>query len=186
MSRPGMSNLIVRTRRLVNDSNANTWTDDEIEDVLDTHKLRIHREAMEKERTLTSGTAYEYKIYHSRHGDFEEGGTAYFHVQDSAGSARATGDYTADYIRGMVTMGADQAGTELYLTGWSYDLHGAAADLWRWQAGNVAGYYDAQQGDHKLNRSQWFKHCLEMAELNAMQARPTVVRPWREGVFEDE
>jgi hypothetical protein len=153
--------------------------------VLDEHKFRIHREQLEREKTHLSGTAYEYRIFHSRWGNLEGGGSATFMLEDSAGTQKGTATYSADYLRGMVTMTTDQLGTAIYLTGWTYDLNAAAADCWRERASKVTGYYDVQMDGHKLSRSQWFAHCEQMAESFAKQARPVTVRAWRSGLSED-
>jgi len=184
MARSGMANLLTRTRRFIDDQGTAVWTDDELQDILDEHKTRIWRERLEMEKTLISASDYEYKVYHSRHSNFEEGGTAYFHVEGSDGTQRGTADYTADYVRGNVTMTADQAGSALYLSGWSYDLNGAASDCWRERAGTKAGKFDAAMDGHNMRRSQWFDHCLKMSDHYAEQARTITVRAWSTGDFD--
>lgn len=183
--RTGMSDLAGRLRRLVDDAGTAVWTDAQLQDVMDQHKFRIHRERLESERTMLSDTAHEYRVYHSRWTDLEGGGSATFKLEDSSGTQRGTADYTADYLRGMVTMTADQEGTALYLTGWTYDLNGAAADCWRERATLVSSYYDAKTDGHSLSRSQWFEHCQQAAEMYAARSRPVTVRPWRSGLMED-
>lgn len=185
MARSGMSVLISRLRRMVNDGTAGVWSDDDLQDTLDQFKIRVEREELEMEQTLTSSSTYEYKRFHSRWGDYEQGGSVYFKLEDSTGTQRGTADFTADYIRGVVTMTADQAGTKLYLSAWSYDLNAAAGELWRERAGQVASYYDVDTDGHRLSRSQWNKHCLTMAAQFESKARPVVVRSWRNGVFGD-
>ncbi len=178
-ARSGMSDLIVRVRSMVSDADYAVWIDDEqIEAVLDVHKVRVYRERLDMERTLLSSSDAEYRIYHSRYGDYEAGGTAYFNIEGAGGSQRGTADYTVDYVRGVVTMTADQAGSALYLTGWSYDLAGGAADLWRERAGQVASRYDVVVGGQRLSRSQHTEHCLRMAEHYMKQMRAKVVRSW--------
>jgi len=186
MARDGMSNLIMRLRRLVDDSESAVWLDDELRDVLDEHSTPVYREQLAREKTRTSSTSYEYKIFHSRNGNYEEGGTAYFQIEDSAGEQRGTADYSVDYIRGIVTMDADQGGTALYLTGTSYDINGAAAQCWREAATIKAGLYDFKAGDHTVSRSQWFEHCMAAANMLAMQSRPVTVRPWTSGEYRNE
>lgn len=185
-ARIGMRNLIGRLRRMVSDTALSSliWDDNQFEDVLDEHKIRVHREYLEVERTLLSSSAYEYRVYHSRHGNYESGGTAYFQIESAGGSQRGTGDYTMDYVHGVLTMTTDQAGSALYLTGWSYDLNRCAAELWRERAGNVSSYYDAQHGDQRVNRSQWFKHCREMAEMYEARSLPVVRRMFSQGIFD--
>ena len=185
MPRTGTGTLIARLRRLVNDGTLGLWQDEELQDVLDQHKQRVHREPLGMERTLLSSGSAEYRIYHSRYGNLEAGGgTAYFQLEDSSGTQRGTADYTADYIDGVVTMAADQLGTALYLSGWTYDLNGAAADLWRERAGQLAERVDARTGDNSLQRSQMVSGALKMAEHYAQQSRARTVRSWNVGILE--
>lgn len=186
MARAGMTTLITRLRRLIDDSDLTVWTNDELEDNLDQHRVRVWREPLEYDKQYTSGTAYVYREYRSRYHNLEEGGTAYFKVEDSAGSARGTGDYSADYINGVVTMNADQKGTALYLTGYAYDLNGAAADLWRERATKVSSYYDFQADGHRFSRSQWFRHCIDTANEFDKRAQAQTVRPWTVGDARNE
>ena len=185
MARDGMANLLARLRGMIDDSGTAIWSDNQCQDILDAHKLRVQREALAAEVTYTGGTTYVYTTYHSRLGDYEEGGTAYFNIEAADGTQRGTADYTADYVRGHVVMDNDQAGTALYLTGWSYDLQGAAADLWRERAGKVSSYYNVTADGHNMSRSQWFTHCKDMAVMYATQARAVTVRQWRHGVEDD-
>ena len=181
--RSGMADLISRMRTLVNDSGtAATWTDQELQDILDAHKWRIMREQLASERTLTSGTTYEYKVYHSRYGNFEGGGTAYFKIEDSTGLSKGTA-YAVDYIAGVVTMNDDQEGTALYLTGWYYDINAAAADTWRLWMGKTADRYDVQLDGHRMSRAQWFRHCQTMAQHYDAISEPVNVRMWRTSDF---
>ena len=182
-----MANLISRLRDMVDDGSATVWDNDQLQTMLDANKMRVQREYLEPERTYTSGTAYVFKTFHSRFGDYEEGGTVYFNVEDSGGSQRVpTTDYSVDYVGGVVTATADQGGTALYLTGWSYDLAGAAAQAWMQRAGKVSSYYNVTLDGHNLSRSQWFAHCEKMEQMYAARSRPITVRAWRHGVFDSE
>jgi len=185
MARDGMSSLLTRFRRLVDDAGTAVWTDNQLQDVLDEHKFRIQREPLGMEKTLLSSSSYEYRVFHSRFGNYEGGGSATFQVEDTSGSQRGTAAYTADYINGIVTMTADQAGTALYLTAWSYDLNAGAAQCWRERATKVSSYYDVQADGHNISRSQWFRHCLDTAKLYEAQSKPITVRMWRNGLFDD-
>jgi hypothetical protein len=178
-----MANLILRLRRAVDDTGTAVWSNDQLEDALDTHKLRVHREQLMVDAVNTGAGTTVYKLYHSAFNDFEEG-TAYFQVEDAGGTQRGTADYTADYVSGIVTMDDDQAGTALYLTGWSYDLNGAAAELWTERAAKVSSYYNVGLDGHQLSRSQWFDHCEKMSEFYARMARPKIVKAFKYGILE--
>ena len=185
MARAGMADLLLQLRDMVDDAGTVVWTDDKLQDKLDRHKLRIERERLEGERTLTSGTTVEYKRFHSRYDTYEGGGSATFKVEDSTGNLRGSADYTADFVRGGIIMDNDQGGTALYLSAWSYDLPGAAADCWRERSGKVSSYYDFSADGQRLSRSQWFKHCQAMAVTFDARARPRTQRLWRNGDFDD-
>ena len=183
-AREGMTDLLSRLRRMVNDVGSAVWSDDEdLQDVLDAHRERLYREPLTSERTLTGSGTAEYTIYRSRYTNLEAG-TLNFRLEDASGTQRGTADYTADYAAGVLTMATDQLGTALYLTGYSYDLNGAAADLWRERAGQLAEHVDVQSGDNRLSRSQMMAHALEMADHYAQRSRARTVRSWTNGLFE--
>lgn len=188
MARAGMTNLITRLRNKTNEPTTAVFTDNEMQTHLDAHRVNVYQEPLEMERTLVSATDYEYRIYHSRYRDLEEitSGTSIFKVEDSSGSQRGTADYTVDYETGIITMTADQAGTALYLTARSYDIAGAAADVWMEKAGVKADYYDVQADGQRLNRSQWFAQCVKMSDYFKTQTQAVTVRAWRTGDFDTE
>ena len=185
MARSGMANLLLRTRRIIDDIGTSIWTDNQLQDILDIHKSRVQQEYLEMELTYLAANAYEYKVYHSRYENFEEGGTAYFNIEGADGTQRGTADYTADYVHGIVTMTADQGGSALYLMGWTYDVNATAADCWRERATRVSSYYDVSADGHSISRSQWFQHCMDAAAAFDKMSRPVTVRSWRGGIFND-
>jgi hypothetical protein len=175
--RPGMSDLIGRWRRLVDDTGSAIWTDNEAQQVLDAHRVDFWQEALEvTPRQVAANTVY-YTIYKSRHQNLEAStsGTAAWRLYDSQGAAIGTANYSADYMRGILTFAADQAGSARYLDGRSYDLAGAAADGWRERSARVSSYYDVDGDGTRMTRSQWFKHCQAMAEFYDQQAGAVVV-----------
>lgn len=165
------------------DISAATMSDNDLQDVLDARRLEIRRENLDIRETYAGGTA-EYYDYYSAHKDFEEtdGGTAVFVLEDSTGLDQGTATWTANYINGHVQFSSDQAGAAIYLTGRSYDLHGAAADVWRRVAGNKAALYDFAADGVKMNRSQWFEHCDRMAAHYERLAQPMVATMVRSDV----
>lgn len=178
MARSGMSNLLGRLRRLVDDSGTAVWSQDQLQTILDEHVTRVYQEPLAHERTWLAAGTYVYKIFQSAYANYEEGGTAYFNIETSDGTQRGTTTYTADYVRGVVTMTTDQMGTALYLTGYSYDVNGAAADCWRERATTRASDYNFGSDGARFDRSQWFDHCLKMADYYAAQTAPYVVKQW--------
>lgn len=175
-ARSGMSNLIARWRRMVNDGGTAVWTDAQAQDLLDDHRLDIWQEPLSVQPVEDSGTVRYYQ-YMSRYGDFEEAssGTAAWRVYDSDGDAIGTATYTADYVRGMLRFSSDQAGSVRYVDGRSYDLHAAAAEAWRERAATTAPYYSFGADGANYRRSDWFSHCMKMAAMHDARARPMQV-----------
>lgn len=183
MARDGMANLILRLRVMVDDVAADIFTDDQLQTALDLRKQRVYMEQLQYETTQTAAGVAEYRIYHSQFDNFEEGGS-YFQVYDSTGVQRGTADYSVDYASGLITMNADQHGAALYLTGWSYDLNGAAAGCWGERMALAAAKYDVNLDGHSLSRSQLMAQCKQMADYYAQKAKPRRARMWNYGVFE--
>lgn len=179
MARTGMNTLISTIRGMcnlgTNDYILGTityWSDDQVQTVLDRHKITvIEDELVELANTITGGSV-EYKVFHSHFGNFEEttGGTAIFTIEDSTGANIGTGNYTIDYANGIVTFGADQAGSARYLSGYSYDLYSSAADIYRMKAGAYAEAVNFKTDNMSVNRGDAIKQCLQMAQQYAMMS----------------
>ena len=169
MARTGMQTLIDTVRGFANadpeeqtvesgSSIVTYWDDEEIQRVLDRHKVEYIHAAMSVEPTYSAG-AIVYTQYRLGATDVESG-AAVFKIEDTAGTV--TG-YTVDYARGVVTFTADQSGKSFWWSGFSYDLNAAAADIWRMKASHVANLVDFSTDGHSVKRSQQAKQYLEMA-----------------------
>lgn len=178
MARSGMSNLITRLRQATSAGTADYtvgsdtyWSDDNIEDVLDSNsRLLIDTPLIWREQNI-SGTT-NYLIAQSYYRDFEEAesGTARWQVRDSSGNAVGTANYTADYRRGQITFSTDQGGTSYYLTAYTYDINAAAADIWRQRLANFSQWYDFSADNQNFSRSQAFDHAEKMVAFYDQQA----------------
>ena len=168
--RTGMQTLIDTVRGFANaapdewevtsDSSIVTyWSDDEIQRVLDRHKVEHIHAPLEPVTSYSGGSAV---VLQYRTGIANiEGGTAVFKVEDVAGTVS---DYTADYTRGIVTFSTDQSGKTFYWSGFGYDLYAAAADIWRMKASHVAGLVDFSTDGHSVKRSQQAQQYLNMSQ----------------------
>jgi len=152
------------------------WSDDQLQAVLDRHRTYVRREELECIPELTGGTSYYYDFFSKyRHFELTDGGTAVFLVEDSNGDARSTSTWTANYWDGYIRFTTDQVGMALYLTGRSYDVHQAAAEVWRTKAANVSAYYSFSADGQRLDRSDWYRHATAQAEFHERQASPMMV-----------
>jgi hypothetical protein len=184
MARATMNDLISRLRGLTQAGTADytiagvTYhSDDHLQEALDANRLDIYREYLSYVREYVGGGTVEYKVYAGKWGNFEktDGGSAIFFVADSLGDAIGTADYSVDYQRGVITFDADQGGSARYLTGRSYDLYGAAADVWRMKAAHYSiTAFDFSTDNHSVKRSQLKTQAQEMSGYYASMARAQV------------
>jgi len=148
------------------------WTDVQLQTVLDKNKLLVKREPLVPVDSYDGGTLV-YKEYRSIYGNYEEttGGTLIFEIETAVGSTVSSSDWSADYQNGIIYFDANTAGTPYYLTGTSYDINRAAADVWRMKAGHHAAVVDFSTDNMSVKRGQLIKNDMEMANYHASQAR---------------
>jgi hypothetical protein len=184
MARSTMDDLITRLRGLTQAGTADytiagvTYhSDDHLQEALDDNRLDIYRERLSYVREYVGGGTAEYKVYAGKWGNFEktDGGTAIFFVADTDGDNIGTALYSVDYQRGVITFDADQGGTARYLTARSYDLYGAAADVWSMKAAHYSiTSFDFSTDNHSVKRSQLKTQAHEMSRYYASMARAQV------------
>lgn len=143
-----MAALVNKVRDLVNDQTQASWTDEQIETALDRVRVRAtyHRLAQEPTKTASTTT---YLAYTAPYGDWET--TA---VLSDSQYNTLTPD-TADYDNGRWEF-LTEPDWPVYLTGYSYDVYGAAADLLERNLTGLAGEYDFSADGGSYSRSQKF------------------------------
>jgi hypothetical protein len=181
-ARNGMSTLIRQVRQMTNAGTVDYtiagtayWTDDQVQEVLDSHRLDINFEMMKIEPSYVAVSPnVEYHTYCTNWGSLEQptttGGTV-FAIQTSDGTEKGTALYTGDWNRGVFVFTADQKGIALYMTGRSYDVNAAAAEIWGQKAAQYGMAYDVSTDNHSLKRSQMIAQALLMAQFYASRAR---------------
>jgi len=166
MARTTLANMIADLRGLANAGTADYtiagvtyWTDDQLQQVLDTNRYDVYREELAFVPRYITGGTIQYYDYYSQYDNFEstDGGTVAFIVEDSTGTDVGTASYTPDYRTGRIVFAANTAGTIYYLTGRAYDLNGAAADVWQRKMIQVAASssgFDWSSDNMSVKRSQ--------------------------------
>ena len=81
--------------------------------------------------------------------------------------------YSADLLTGHWQF-AETANWPLYVTGYSYDVYGAGADLLEEWAGIVKLKFDFSRGDQKLSRSQMIASLLQLADSYRAKQMPLI------------
>jgi hypothetical protein len=196
MSRTGMATLIRRVRGMAQVGTADYsivigtgatvvwWSDDHVQEVLDLFRMDFQGVPIAAGPEFINGTSV-FKNYYAPGQNWEEAtsGSVYWLVTNSAGSDPGTANYTVDYLAGLVRFNSDQGGTSFFLTGRTYNLNAAAADIWRQKGANAGKYVDFQSDDQAFKKSQFFDHCLKMASYWDSQSGIRTVRKIRKDLL---
>lgn len=184
-AREGMAVNIATLRGMTNAGTADYtinsvsyWDDDEMQRVLDRHRLDIRRSELLPVQSYESGTVV-YKEYLSGRVNLESG-TAVFEIETGTGTTLGTASYTMDYVRGVTTFPTNTAGSVFYMNARTYDLNAAAADVWKQKAAQVANLVDFSTDNHRINRSDLREGYLEMAEYYSALSVPVTVKMVRD------
>jgi hypothetical protein len=176
-ARSGMIDLVAELRAFtnagINDytiADVPFWSDKQLQDVLDHHKLEIRQEPLSYTQNWvgTGAGSSVFKEASMGYGNLEQG-TANFIIYDSNGSALPGTMYSADYTRGEITFVSDQMGSARFITAYSYDLNASAADVWRRKMSFYATAYDIATDGNSMKRSQLIQQCKLMADYYSSQ-----------------
>ena len=175
-ARTGMTDLITTLRGMTNAGTADYtigstayWSDDQLQARLDAHRMDFYVAELYQITAIESAVVV-YKTYRAPYRNLE-GGTVNFLLVDFQGTPAGTADYTADYVAGIVAFDADQAGKSWYLTGRSYDIYAAAADVWRMKAAHASETsFDFSTDNHSVKGSNVPMQCLKMADYYEQQS----------------
>lgn len=168
-ARAGMANIIRRFRAMTNAGAADYeiagvpyWSDAQLQEVLDQYRVDFYDELLESVPQVQAGNTVKYFRYNAPYSNLENvnSGSAIFGLALTGGAAPSA-SYSVDYNKGIITFTTDQAGTAYYLTGRSYQLEAAAADVWSQKAAYYSMSYDVKTDGHDLTRSQLYKQAKE-------------------------
>lgn len=155
MPRATMSALISRLRRMVGDTGTPNFSDDAIQDELDTFQTVVLYERLSTAPTMVNGVA-QYLTFGSAYQNFETGAVVY---NSSYGVVTPT---TANLIAGTWTFSSNQDST-MYVSGNAYNVFGAAANLCDQWAAQLSRSFDVKDGESEMKRSQMAKSLRDQA-----------------------
>ena len=177
MARTGVEPVIKQLRVMTNAGTADFsvagqqyWSDDDLEETLDSHRIDIFREPLVQIITHNNAGSAEYFDYFFHWSSPEQAtsgtvnGQVIWEVENSAGSVIGTANYTVNYEAQHIRFTNSQAGTNYLLNYRYFNVNRAAANIWRRKASIFAERFDVATDNHKLTRSQLIKHCLDMAK----------------------
>jgi hypothetical protein len=162
-----MRPLVRQLRRLVGDDgpeNERLFSDDELEQFLDTCRVFVVH------APLVPAEAPPTKLWRARQQFWEEG-------------ARVTGGEVAaeDALVGVWELVAETAGP-LFVTGYTYDLYAAAADVLEVWAAREKWAYDVTVDGQTLRRSQVGDRLMALAQSYRRLARPVSAVTYRSDI----
>ncbi len=166
MARTTLADLITRLRKLVNDpaGASQSWSDDELQDFLDANRLDVRHAALRPEPAWTGGTV-TYTDYFADYGEWESDVT----LEDSNGDDLTPS--ASNLVAGHWTF-ADGQDPNVYVTGKTFDLWAAAADVLEAWAAKVALEFDFDADGSGYKRSQKREALLAVAAQYRRKARP--------------
>ena len=172
LARPGLVDLITELRSMTDASASDYslgglpyWTDLQLQAVLDKHRTEIKFLEMDTSPDAPVGGNVQYHDYTVGWGNLEQttGGTLVFIVQDVLGNSVPLASYTPDYQRCLVTFAVNTLGLTYFVTARSYDLDGAAAEVWRKKQVHYHTAINFITDNQSLSRESLFSHAREMA-----------------------
>ncbi len=182
MARSTMTSLIQTLRGLTYagtaDYTAGTvayWTDDQLQTVLDRHRFEIREEMLSAYPVTVGGGTVQWYDYQSQYRWYEstDGGTARYIIKDTLGATVSASNYSANYENGLITFTSNTGGTVYTVTGFVFDMYGAAADVWNQKAAYYATSIDFSTDNHNVRRSHILQNCERMAaRYEAMSGTP--------------
>jgi hypothetical protein len=182
--------LIHRLRRYAGDPYSHTqfFSDDDLQDILDRHRIPWIYWELLAVPTITTQGFFNYTDYYARgesgtvqYGDWEKG-----YLLQGPNWATVT-PATSDENTGHWTFNLAVPGQlpPVRITGYSYELMGAAAECWETRANTYFGKFDATSQGTTARRSQMYDHCCDRAEHFKMQMAIEVAQLVRTDIITD-
>lgn len=156
------------------------WTDEQVQQALDRHRVDVTRELMTPVEEYSGGTVV-WKQYLTWRENWEasSGGTAIFTVQDASGVTVSGSLYSVDYARGVVEFATSTGGNSYYVTGRTYNLNAAAADIWRMKAAHFAGQFSFSTDNMRVDKGALMANAQRMAQYYDGMAGPVTAAIYR-------
>jgi hypothetical protein len=163
--RPTMAALITRVRRLINDplSTSSVFMDDEIQEVLDASRQDVKNQTLTPKPTFT-GSTIQYLDYYASMGDWEDD-VIFKQYLTVTVTPSVSEPIAGHWVFETTTL------PPVFLSGKTYDVYRAAADLLeRWSV-KQAFCYDINVAGQSLKRGQITTALLNLANQYRRQQR---------------
>lgn len=173
MPRSTMAALIARVRLLINDpaGASQVWTDDNIQDVMDASRMDYRNEVLQPKPTF-SGSTIQFLDYYHKLGDWEDDLVIKQYLINQVTPA------TSEPIAAHWTFSTTTL-PPLYISGKTYDIYRAAADLLERQAAMWVLRYNVNVDGQSLQRGQVTTALQALAKTYRMKQRAGAINVTR-------
>jgi hypothetical protein len=173
--RTSMAALISRVRLLINDTGGSpTWQDQDIQDILDASRIQYANVALAPRPTFT-GATIQYLDYYSDLGDWEDDLVLKQFLVNVV-TPSSSENIVGHWVFAATTL------PPVYITGKTYDIYRAAADILERWAAKVVMAYDINVDGQSLHRSQMATMLTNLAHQYRMKQRAHVINVTRTDV----
>ncbi len=181
--------LIHRLRRYAGDPYSHTqfFSDDDLQEILDRHRIPWQQLELVFKYTIAANGTYIYTDYYARgeSGEVEVGDWEKGYLLQGPDWATVT-PATADENTGHWAFAAPAGQLPpVRITGYSYDLAGAAAECWDARAAALFCKMDVSDSGTNVRASQLYDHACNEAEKWRMQMQPSIAQMVRTDLLQD-
>jgi hypothetical protein len=159
MARATMAALLARLRRIVGDpaGASQKFSDDELQEALDSHRREARYARLREVESIAAGGTVTCKDFEAGVGNWESGAQ----LTDSGFNVLTTG-ITEDLLTGRWAF-ASSPKWPIHVTGWYYDLYGAAAEVLEQWAAKEKLSFDISADGQSFKRSQKAEQLMRLA-----------------------
>lgn len=168
--RSGMTELVSQFRSYVQESGTVIFSDDRIQQILDSNSTYLYQAPLAVIPQRSNGTLI-YLQYITDDTWLEGTATTTNKIYNANGTVVT--NYTSDFINGKFTFNADTRGTAYYFDGRSYNFFKAVSDGWNEKAAFYATQFDFTVEGRSYKKSQVVQQCQALAKQYAAKGHAT-------------
>lgn len=161
-----MTTLITRLRRLISDPSGSNqvFSDEDLQESLDNHRREARYARLMEVETISANGSVAYLTFAAGVPNWEDSPE----LVDSSFAVIDSGDYTEDLLTGRWVF-ASAPNRPVMITGWYYDLYGAAVEVLEQWAAQMKLSFDVSADQQSFKRSQKFAIVQELADKYRQQ-----------------
>ena len=159
--RSGMVDLVSQYRSYVQESGTTIFSDDRIQQILDSNSQYIYQDPLSFFPQKLNGSVI-YTQYFSEYQWLEGTASSSSKIYNLNGTT--VSNYSSDFVLGKFTFDGNTHGTVYYPDSRTYNFYKAVSDGWKEKASYYAGQFDFTVEGRSYKKSQVIQSCLSMAK----------------------